>query len=366
TCDMGDTSRLMVLLDECRNLGIVVHPPDINSGQVEFGLFNGEVTYGLAAIKKVGAQAVRSIVEERENGPFADLYDLCDRVDLRVINKRVIENFIQGGAMDGLPGTRAQKMATLDKILAQAQKRQNERKRGQTFLDLLGGSSQNETVQLENVPPWDESETLHREHEALGFYFSGHPLDRFRGVLGRIVNTDSLTLAKRKERATVVLAGLVSDSRAVLDRKGNQMAFVAIEDFHGSYEVIAFSDCYQKSWRKLQQDQIVLIKGKVSVKDRSDKKVIVDEVYTIDEVLCELPRKIHLTLMPDRFGERELEDLMSIVRRYPGEKEIIFHWRENGKDRYVVRSRKAGIAPGPELFGELEKVPGVEHVEISL
>ncbi|HER44064.1 MAG TPA: DNA polymerase III subunit alpha, partial [Candidatus Eisenbacteria bacterium] len=171
TSDMSDTNRLVVLIDECRSLGIVLHAPDINSGGVEFGLSNGEITYGLAAIKNVGVQAVRSIVERREEGgPFKSLFDLCDRIDLRLVNRRVIENLIQSGALDSLPGNRAQKMATLERILTEAQKRQGARDRGQTFLDLLGSAGVSGEIPLEDVPEWDESLRLHKEKESLGFY----------------------------------------------------------------------------------------------------------------------------------------------------------------------------------------------------
>jgi len=366
TSDMSDTSRLVVLIDECRSLGIVLHNPDINSGGVEFGLSNGEITYGLAAIKNVGVQAVRSIVERRESGgAFRSLFDLCDRVDLRLVNRRVIENLIQSGALDSLPGNRAQKMASLDRILAEAQKRQGARDRGQTFLDLAEVTGDGGEIPLEAVPEWDEAVRLHREKESLGFYFSGHPLDKYRTLLGRIISVDSLSLPGKNERESVILAGLISDQRVVIDRKGNPMSFVTMEDFYGSYEVIVFSSCYQKHRPKLLQDSIVVVKGKISSKDRGESKVIADEIYTLDEALRFLSRMMHLTLRSDRFGKDELERLREIVGRYPGERDIIFHWRENGTEHYTVQARNARVAPGLEMVEELKRIAGVEHVEIS-
>ncbi len=366
TCDMGDTNRLLVLLDECRSLNLVVHPPDINCGQVEFGLANGEITYGLAAIKTVGIQAVRSVINARNDGPFIDLYDFCDRVDLRQVNRRVVESLIQSGSMDCLPGTRSQKMSTLDRVLARAQKRQSEREKGQTFLGFFDGSSPADQVPLADVPPWEESEMLRREKESLGFYFSGHPLDRFRGILKRIINADSLSLSDRKEREAVVLAGLISEIKVILDRKGNPMAFVTLEDYHGSYEMIVFSKCYEKCRQKIQQDSIIVVIGKVSVKEAISNKVIADSVYTIEEGLSVLPQRLHLTIRSDVFGEKELVGLRDVMVRYPGEREVIFHWRENGSDRFVIRSRNMRISPGFELYTELKKITGVENVELSL
>jgi DNA polymerase-3 subunit alpha len=366
TCDMSDTGRLMVLLDECRTLGLVVHPPDINTGGVEFGLANGEITYGLAAVKNVGVQAIKSIVECREaEGAFRSLFEFCERIDLRIVNRRVIENLIQSGALDSLPGYRAQKIATLDRILAEAQKRQTARDRGQAFLDFIGDSSMNGDVPLEDVPEWDDSVRLHREKESLGLYFSGHPLNKYCVLLGKVLNVDSLSLPAKNERESVILAGLISDQRVVIDRKGNPMSFVTVEDFHGSYEVIVFSSCYQRQRSKLVQDSIVVIKGKVSMKDRGERKVIADDVYTIDEALQLLSRRIHLTLHSARFGESELKSLKEVVERFPGERDIVFHWRENGSDRYIVHAGNARIAPGLTFVEELKHITGVEHVEIS-
>ncbi|HSG29580.1 MAG TPA: DNA polymerase III subunit alpha [Candidatus Krumholzibacterium sp.] len=365
TSDMGDTNRLIVLLEECRNLGIVVRPPDINSGGVGFGLSGGEITYGLAAVKNIGSKAVGFIVQAREEGPFRDLYDFCDRVDLKQVNRRVLENLIQSGAMDSLPGTRAQKMASLDNVISRAQTVQSKRDRGQGFLDLVDGAVTGGTFQLEDVPDWEDSDVLHREKESLGFYFSGHPLDRYGDLLRGIVNTDSVTLHEREDRQQVVMAGLITEVKTILDWKGNPMAFVTLEDSQGSCEVIVFASCYEKRREMIQKDSLVVIPGKISIKDRGDTKVIADRVYSIDEALRFLSRRMHLTLREGSFGEKELGGLQDIVHRYSGEREIIFHWKKNGSKSYTVRSRSTGVSPGLDMVKELKMISGVENVEIS-
>ena len=206
---------------------------------------------------------------------------------------------------------------------------------------------------------------LHREKESLGFYFSGHPLGRYAGILGALVNVDSLKLPDRKDREAVVIAGLVGEVKVILDRKGNPMAFVTAEDIHGSSEVIVFSDCYQKRRSKLQQDAIVVVAGKASVKGQGDTKVIADEVYTIEEAIGVLARKVHLTIRPESFGEREFDRLMETLTRFPGEREVVIHVRENGRERVAVRSRAARVAPKMELIEALQTIAGVEHVEVS-
>jgi DNA polymerase-3 subunit alpha len=366
TSDMTDTNRLIVLLEECRNLGIAVRPPDINAGDVGFDLAGGEITYGLAAVKNVGEKAIRSVIDERrENGPFRDLFDFCERVDLRQVNRRVIESLIQAGALDPLPGTRSQKMATLDRILAQAQKRQSERDKGQIMLEILARGPGEETFPLDDVPPWDESERLRREKESLGFPFSGHPVDSIRQVLGGVVSATSGALQESADRTPVVLVGLVTELRSITDRKGNPMAFVTLEDDGGSYEVVVFSSCFQTARERLLKDELVVVAGKVSMRNGTEKKVIADRVYTVDEALRHLTRALHVTLREDIFGQRELDGLREAVARHSGEKQFYVRWLRGGGEQINVRVTRAGVSPGLELIDELKTISGVEHVEVS-
>ena len=365
TSDMGDTNRLIVLLEECRNLGIPVQPPDVNSGDVGFGLKDGGITYGLAAVKNIGEKAVSGIIEVRRSGPFADLYDFCSRVDPRLVNRRVMENLIQSGAMDSLPGTRSCKMASLDRIMACAQKKQIERDRGQTFLGFSDISASGDAPALDDAPPWDESERLHREKESLGFYFSGHPLDRYSDIMRRILNVDSVTLPEKKDREQVVLAGLITEVKVIMDRKGNPMAFVTMEDFYGSFETIVFASCYETRKGELSKDNLIVVSGKVSVKDKGETKIIADKVYSMDDAVRYLSRSIHLTLREGLFGEEQLAGLHEIIERHSGERNLVFHWKRNGSTMYTIRSRTAGVSPGLELFRELKTLSGVENVEVS-
>jgi DNA polymerase-3 subunit alpha len=366
TNDKGDTNRLIVLLDECRSLGLVVDPPDVNSGSTGFGLAGGAITYGLAAIKNAGEKAIEGVVEERkQNGPFTDLFDFCDRIDLRQVNRRVIESLIQGGALDSLPGTRSQKMASLDRVITGAQRRQAAKDKGQGILGFGEGTSDVETVPLDDVPPWDESERLHNEKESLGFYFSGHPLDRYHDILRPILSVDSRSLGRKKDREQVVLAGMVIDRRVINDRKGQAMAFVTLEDFNGSYEVIVFASSFRTSRERLEKDNLVVISGKITIKDGSETKVIADKIYTIEEALRYLTRAIHLRVEGEKLGDSELEGLRETITRYSGEKQVVLHVKLNGDGERKVRSRAMGVSPGLELIEELKNISGVEHVEVS-
>ncbi|MBD3178395.1 MAG: DNA polymerase III subunit alpha, partial [Candidatus Latescibacteria bacterium] len=366
TNDMSNTDRLMFLLEECHSLGIVVRPPDVNSSLVEFGLSGGEITYGLAAIKNLGIPAAGEIVRARMDGPFVDLYDLCERVNLRSINRRAMESLIKSGATDSLPGTRSQKIASLDDVVSQAQKRQNERERGQTIFIFDDNRSSASTCNLKDVPPWDEDKKLREEKESLGFYFSGHPLDRYKNVLGSIVNTGSADLSGRKKGRKVVIAGLINGVRVIQDRRGNSMAFVSMEDFYGSFEAIVFASCYSKTREELVEENAVVIRGKVSSKDRGETKIIADNIYSVDRALAALARRVVLTLRSNSFDEKSLASLKDVMARFPGRRELVFNWRENGNRLFSIRSCSCSVEPSLEFVEKVKRIDGVENVEVSV
>ena len=317
-------------------------------------------------MKNVGEKAVRAVIDERRgNGPFRDLCDFCERVDLRQVNRRVVESLIQSGAMDPLPGTRSQKMATLERILSQAQKRQSDKDKGQTILDILNRGPGGEAFPLDDVPPWHESERLRREKESLGFPFSGHPVDQFQQILGGLVSATSVVLQESGDRSPVVLVGMVAELRVHTDRKGKPMAFVMLEDAGGSYEVVVFSSCFQAARERLQKDELVVVAGKVSTRNGVERKVIADRVYTIDEALRHLARALHVTLREDLFGSRELEGLRDAVARHSGEKQVYIRWLRGSGAELRIRATRVGVSPAVGLIDELKTISGVEHVEVS-
>lgn len=219
---------------------------------------------------------------------------------------------------------------------------------------------------LEHVDEWDEGTKLHRERESLGFYFSGHPIDSYSRVVKNLVNFDSRSINKGGDQHDVVFIALIVDIKVVIDRKGNPMAFVSVEDIYGSFEVIAFSDCYEKYRSKLQKDSIVCIKGKLSSRNRARRGIIADDIFTIDEAVRLLPRKVHLSIRYGKFEESEIEKLKAVIRNHFGEKELVFHFKQNGHDKYVVVSRGFRIDSTLGLINELKEIKGVEDVELSL
>jgi DNA polymerase-3 subunit alpha len=180
------------------------------------------------------------------------------------------------------------------------------------------------------------------------------------------VNTESTALTGKRDRKNVVIAGLITSVRVILDRRGKSMAFVGMEDFSGSFEVIVFSGCYQDSVEELQVEKLVIVKGKVSSKDRGDNKVIADRIFSINGALNNLAGRVYLTLRNDIFNENGLVSLKKTVEQFPGRKELFFKWRENGDNKFFIRSRSYSVSPSLEFVKSLEEIAGVENVEIVL
>lgn len=286
----GNQRKTAEYVDECRRMGIDVLPPDVNESHVSFtpiGSPAGDdspirgIRFGLAAIKNVGTQAIESIIRERREGPYEDLADFCRRVDLRVCNKRVLEALIQGGALDTLPGHRAQLVAMLDETMEAAVKWRKEKEDLQ--LHLFGFNEQvNWEMEYPDVRPYPPAEQLEMERELVGMYISGHPLDAHETLLSA-VETDPLhLLGDYPDGATVYAAGMVVSVRTTTTRKGQPMAFAAFEDRIHRTELVLFPEVWRKFGERVEKGNVLLIRGKLQLRDE-DFNLLVDHIYDLQE-----------------------------------------------------------------------------------
>ncbi|MCK4417933.1 MAG: DNA polymerase III subunit alpha, partial [Candidatus Latescibacteria bacterium] len=263
TSEMGNSDRVGVLLDECRRMGIQVLPPDVNESQAGFTVVPEGIRFGLGAIKNVGIAVIKAIVKAREKeGKFKNIFDFCERVDQRYLNKRTIESLIMAGATDSLAGHRAQLITVLEQALEGAQTIQADRQRGQTSL------FENLSVQekeLPDIPPWSESQMLADEKKMLGFYVSGHPLEKYQQDLQAFATHRIGELSELEDGTAVVVGGIITKLKKTTDRKGKPMAFATLEDFSGATEVLVFSDSYEKFRSLVVTDQLVMAEGRVSI-----------------------------------------------------------------------------------------------------
>jgi DNA polymerase-3 subunit alpha len=288
TSEMGDTDKIVKYMEECRAMGLRVLPPDVNLSGVQFGVVGQTIRFGLAAIKNVGEAAIQSILTTREEkGRFVSLADFCARVDLRLVNRRVIESLIKAGAFDSLGVPRAQLLATLDRAMEAGQRRQRDRQEGQgSFFELMGaddaGAAAPAAVEEEAIPEWPSDQRLAYEKEVLGFYLSGHPLARFREVAERLGVTPIADLAQRPVGARLILFGQVTALKEIPTKSGDRMAFATLEDMGGSVELTVFPGPFKAAAGLLRSREPILVRGRVDETDKG-RVVLAEDIQPVDE-----------------------------------------------------------------------------------
>lgn len=369
TSEMGNTEKIVFYLSECREMGIDILPPDVNESDFQFTVVPEGIRFGLGAIKNVGRAAIESIIEAREKaGRFKGLLDFCENVDLRLNNKRVIEYLIMAGAMDSLEGHRAQLLKGLESALSVAQRKSEDRRRGQISLFDSGARPGGEELikfTLPETKPWTAKQKLAKERELVGFYISGHPLEKYRPILSYYANADTQSIKSLPQNREVRLGGIVTGVKRLIDRKGKEMAFVALEDYSGMVEVIFFNDAYSSSSDMLQIDSVLMVKGKTSKRDEDSPKLIASKVYDMEKLLSEgkIGVTVDLSLL-DELGEEDLIALRGILSEHPGPSPVFF-LVGRGRDRRTFVSRSSTVSISESLIEDLKRYAGKEAVKIE-
>ena len=367
TTDRNNTDRLTILLDECRRMEIPVLPPDVNESAVNFTPTQEAIRFGLAAIKNVGSGAAQSLVETRiDSDPFKTLFEFCERLDLRAVNKRVIESLITAGALESLTGHRAQQLEALELALKNAQKVQTERERGQISLfDLAGDNSaaEIEHLSLPEVEEWPESEQLAHERELLGFYISSHPLDHYVQDLKAFAKPLA-ELSQQQEGGLIRVGGLVTRISTFTDRRGQPIAFVTLEDLSGKGDVAFFSEAFAAHRELIQPPQTVLVEGRIS--ERNGRLGIqAEKAMPLAEARAQLTRAVNLALPYEKIQPPLLAALRKICERYLGDCELLLHLRNGGTKDAVVRSRSVKVSPCDELLHEVDTLIGPKRTWLT-
>ncbi|WP_147675144.1 DNA polymerase III subunit alpha [Numidum massiliense] len=266
TTVMGSHTKLAEYIDDCRQLGIDVLPPDVNASDAHFTVEGGAIRFGLAAVKNVGAQAIAHIVETRQTyGTYRDLFHLCERIDTRLVNKRMLESLVLAGATASLPGHRAQHLSNLDVAVDRGARLYAERTSRQMSLFVSeAGAGRDQPPALRDTQPFSRRKELQLERELLGLYLSGHPLEAYRQLLERANVTAISRLGRLPEQAHVRVAGLVSAVKGITTKKGEPMAFVTLEDVTQSVDVVVFPRVYDAQREAWQVDELLLVSGRVN------------------------------------------------------------------------------------------------------
>ncbi len=366
TSEVGDTDRIVTLVDEARRLGIRVLPPDVNASTSGFTLEGDAIRFGLSAIKNVGQGSVEALVRARsESGPFRTLGDLIRRVETANVNRRVLESLIQAGACDALEGDRAQLLGAVGDLLAQAQ----ERARGvsEHQESLFGGDQAvlAQDVALPWTSPWPLEERLRREREVLGFYFSDHPLAAYREVIAARATADTGRLRELKDNADVTMVCLVAAMKSHTDRNKRAMAFVTLEDMRGTVETTVFADLYERTRALFQPGTILEVRGRVNLREDAEPKMVLSAVRRLGGPEESGGRSVHIDLVDARAAV-SLEEIRDLLLRHPGESPVYFTVRDGGGPGTTqIRAKRLLVRLSDELLLALRERLGESAVRVA-
>ncbi len=313
TTEMRKSERITQLIDECKALGLVIVPPDINRPRSEFGVRDGQVVFGLGAVRGVGAAAIDVIAACRDElgRDFSDLFDLCEHVDLQKVNRKVLEGLINAGAMDLLPGHRRQMLMSLDRALSFGQKSARDRAGGQA--SLFGGAG---TVQMRPVmpecEPFDPLVLLGRERDAVGFFLSGHPFHEYRELITGLPCGSTAGAAKSGDGAWADLVGIITSHTMHRDKHKRVYARAHFEDKAGTIGLVIYASVYDQVRELIGADTILAVGGRVQMRSDGSRDLVVDRLTRIDEVMGLWVKDVFVKIDLEAAGRAGLETLGTI------------------------------------------------------
>jgi DNA polymerase-3 subunit alpha len=367
TIEAANTDKLAMYLGECRELGIPILPPDINSSQLAFTVEKAGVRFGLAAVKNVGEGAILSMLDVRNRfGRIDSLYMLCEHVDLRLVNKRVLESLVKAGAFDSLVANgstasrRARLFAAIDKAIEHGGRHQRDRDQGQH--QLFGGADEESggpAYALPDAPAWTDAQQLAFEKESLGLYMSGHPLERFSEELktfgAQRVGDLSASLAD------VWVGGIVSGLRPLKTKKGDRMAVFMLDDIAGSVEVVVFPETCNKHGHLIAPDAMLLVRGKFE-KDEESARLVATELQPISMLKERTTREVVIHLPGS--ARTTLEALAELLARHRGDRRVFLELDVKSQEGPLrVRSEASlRVKPSERLVSEVEQLCGTGSV----
>ena len=362
TSEMNDSDRIVVLMDECRRMGIKILPPDVNESEGTFTVVGDSIRFGLLAIKNVGSGPVTETMIAREKGGrFESLADFVSRVDLRALNKRALESMIIAGAFDSVHPNRRAMNDSLEAMIAFGHTVQE----ASHTVDMFGGGTEDATRKppdIPNVDDWAVSAKLNGEKEMLGFYVSGHPLARFSRELAVFANISARKIAGADDGREGRVGGIIQNVKVMLDKRGNQMAFVTVEDFSGSLELIVFSDCYEKTKALIRVDGIVLASGRISTREGQAAKLIVSDLLPLDRLSDFFDCRLVLNV--DRKELGRISEWWSLLEANRGTKEVIVLTRNNGEE-LQIRPRQLRVRLDGQFVDTLKELLGDSNAYLA-
>lgn len=366
TSETGNTTKVVKYINECREMEIRILPPDVNASEWSFTP-DGEqaIRFGLGAVQNLGQSAVEAIGKAREeSGVFASIYEFCEKVDVGAINKRMIESLIKAGAMDSLEGTRAQKFTAVEGAMEAGQRVWRDRASGQEGLfGEMFASDTSHSIPLPNVADWTEKEKLAGEKEMLGFWVTGHPLDRYAEKVRELASHDSSNLDGLAKSTEVKLCGVLTGVARKRNKEGKPWAAMTIEDRSGSIEAMCFTTNYDRLASQIVEDEAVMIRGLVLPEEGAAPKISVQDIIALDNVRVDLPSVISIRVWLGRNGSTDkVRELQELFQRKPGDSQVRFRL-EFPRDFSVLLDVPMRVKPDREFKAALEAICGPECLE---
>lgn len=371
TSEMAKTEKVVLLIDECRKLGIEVLPPDVNESIVDFSVNENQIRFGLAAVKNVGVGAVESIVEARERGGrFKTVFDFTERVNNKAVNKKTMESLVLAGAMDSVEGSRADQFAAIESAISYGVQRQQELEIGQSSLfdDAVDPRTTASTQPtLPRQEDWTEAEKLAKEKSVLGFYVTGHPLEPWRLEVEAIANVQLGAFDSGVDGKPVRACGVIAALRTKIDKRGRTMAFLTLEDFTGKAECLAFADAYERSAAHIVPDRPVMLSGKAEVSGDA-LRIVVEEVTSVASALQTLSLSLIISISTVSATRKQIQDGVEILerRRGSGNSSCFFYVTDGDGQAWNLVTRDLRIQVTRDLLLELRSIFGASNVRISL
>ena len=364
TSETGNTAKVVKYINECREMGITILPPDVNASEWSFTPDGQAIRFGLGAVKNLGPSAVEAIAKARaEGGRYRSLYDFCERVDLGAMNRRMIESLNRAGAMDSLEGTRAQKFAAVEGAMEAGQRVWRDRACGQAGLFGEVAAEQPHERPLANVPDWTDKEKLAGEKEMLGFWVTGHPLDRYADKVAELATHDSGSLEGVGRGVDVALCGVLTGITRKRNKEGKPWVAMTIEDRSGSVEAMVFAASYERLAAQVVEDQAVLVRGLALPEESGPPKISVQDIVALDNARVDLPTVISIRVWIGRNGIADKAGaLEELFKRKPGETAVRLRL-EAPRDFAVLLDVGAKVRPDREFRAAVEAICGAESVE---
>lgn len=365
TSESGNTDKIVKYINECREMGIRVLPPDINQSDLNFTPAGDSIRFGLGAVKNVGHGAVEAIVVARHaGGAFSSIYDFCERVNLNSLNRRVMESLIKAGALDSTSGNRAQLMEALDRALESGIRATRDREMGQHGLFGFAAEEEHRHYPLAKLPDWTMEQKLAGEKEVLGIYVSGHPLDRFQDKITDLATHFTDKLEDLEKNTPVALCGIVTNIVRKTNREGKYWAALKLDDRRGTMDAMVFANRYEELLPVLREDAAVFIRAAVLPEEGGPPKLSIQEIVPLEDARVDLPSLISIRIwLKDETSSEKADALNRLFGRKQGSTEVRLRL-EKPRDFSVVMDVATKVRPDREFRAELEKICGPEALEV--